>query len=186
MNKKNIFILVGVVVLIVVLVILGTRLGGEKAGEEGEGVSGEDAFRPDNPEALSTVEGGTREVVQEKIATPELGATDVPEGVAVPTNVSQLSGPGGEAGLRDFEIRAENGKFSPNTIVVNDGDIINVIVTAVDGDYNFFFPDFGVYQFVKAGTTAKRQFQATPFGQYEFYCKDCGNDARGTLIVNEK
>jgi len=145
-----------------------------------------DVFRPGNPKALPTVQGGTREVIQRKIATPELGATSTPKGVAVPTNVSQLSGPGGEAALRDFEIKADKGKFSPDTIVVNDGDVVTIHLTAVDADYNIYFPDFGMYLPVKKGETRKSQGQFTGVGQYQFFCKDCNNEAKGTLIVNEK
>jgi rubredoxin len=182
MSKRNIAVLIIVAVVVIVIIVLGARFG----GPGGVTAPSEDAFRPENPDALQTVEGGTREVVKEKIATPELGSTSTPEGVAVPTNFSQISGPGGEAGLRDFELKAEGGEFMPNTIVVNDGDIITIHLTAVDGDYNIFFPDFGVYQEVSQGQTVKRQFQATPFGQYEFYCKECNNEAKGTLIINER
>lgn len=180
MSRKNIVILAVAAVVVLLLVIFGSRF------KEKQESPARDVFRPENPKALQTVEGGTREIVQEKIATPEVGATSTPESVAVPTNVSQLSGPGGEAALRDFEIKAESGKFSPSTIVVNDGDIVTIRLTAVDGDYNIFFPDFGSYLAAKKGETKKTQFQATPFGQYMFSCKDCGNEARGTLIVNEK
>lgn len=176
-------LVIGLVALAVVAILVGVTLAWLSNRTPG---APKDAFRPENPNALQTVEGGTREVVQNAIAAPDVNATSVPEGVAVPTNVSQLSGPGGEAALRNFEIKAEGGKFSPNTIVVNDGDIITIHLTAVDGDYNIFFPDFGVFQAVSQGQTVKRQFQATPFGQYEFFCKDCNNDAKGTLIVNEK
>ena len=100
--------------------------------------------------------------------------------------MTEISGPGGEAALRDFEIRAEGGKYFPDKVVVNDGDIITVKLTAVDGDYNIFFPDFGSYLAAKQGETKKTQFQATPFGQYRFHCEACGNGAEGTLIVNEK
>ncbi len=186
MSKRNILILLTAALIVIVIVIIGAISDGQRPTQQVSPEVSPDVFRPENPRALPTVEGGSREIIEEEIATPELGATSTPEGVAVPTNVSQLSGPAGEAAIRDFEIRAEGGKFSPNIIVVNDGDIITVHLTAVDADYNIFFPDFGSYLAVKKGETRKTQFQTTPFGQYQFFCKDCGNEARGTLIVNEK
>ena len=50
---------------------------------------GQDSMRPENAKALQTVQGGTREVVQTKIATPGEGATSAGKGVAVPTTVVQ-------------------------------------------------------------------------------------------------
>ena len=66
-------------------------------------------------------------------------------------------------------------------------DVITISLTAVDQKYNIFFPDFGVYREAAKGETTKFQFQAYPFGQYKFYCKDiCQSDTAGTLIVNKK
>ena len=178
-------IVAGVFVLAVILVLF-FALRGRVGQEESEALKGPDVFRPGNLEALPTVEGGTREIIKEEIATPELGSTDAPEGVAVPTNVSQLSGPGGEISLRDFEIRAEGGKYVPATIVVNDGDVVKITFTAVDADYDIFIPDFGVLAVAKEGGVVKTQFQAAPFGEYEFFCKNCGDKTEGRLIVNER
>ncbi len=201
MNRKILLTAVIAVAVVATIAIFAARFGGGSEEAAPGAPLGEDVFRPENPDALSTVEGGTREVIQEEIATPEVPAgaaaetgsepaaeapIATPEGIAIPQNVTQVSGPSGEAGFRDFIVRAENGKYFPDKIVVNDGDVITIQLTAVDGDYNIFFPDFGSYLAAKQGETKKTQFQATPFGQYRFYCEACGNGAEGTLIVNQK
>ena len=72
--------------------------------------------------------------------------------------------------------------------MVNEGDVVDLSVTAADKGYDIFFPDFGVQKTAAKGETVKLQFQGYPFGQYKFYCKDsCGStDVSGKLIVNKK
>ena len=61
------------------------------------------------------------------------------------------------------------------------------VIGPEDADYDIFFPDFGVYKELPEGKLATLQFQATPFGKYNFFCKNaCEKEVRGTLIVNER
>mgnify|MGYP001572142523 CR=1 FL=1 len=193
-NKRNIIIGVVAVVVVVGLVWWGlSNQGGQTGtgtgggpGTAGKAVApkGQDAMRPENADALQTVQGGTREVVQTKIATPGEGASSTNKDVAVPTTVVQT----GPSAFRHFDISASGNKYSPNTIVVNEGDVIDLNFTAVDGKYDLFFPDFGIYKAAAKGETVKLQFQGNPYGEYKFYCKDsCGGaKVEGKLIVNKK
>lgn len=137
-----------------------------------------------NPDALETVEGGTREQIKTKIATPEPRDAAPSNDVAVPKNAVEI-GEEKQAALRTFEIRGENGTFSPSTIVVNESDVVEIDLVAVDKDYDIFFPDFGVVKSAKKGTTEKLQFQADLFGEYAFGCKELCK-AEGKFIVNQK
>ncbi len=192
-NKKPlIFAVVGVVVVILIALVVvslkksagpaGVMPGG--VGKGGVVVKGEDAFRPENAKALGTVEGGTREKVEEKIATPSEGSTEAPKSVAVPTIVVET----GPSSFRHFDISASGNAFTPSTIVVNEGDVIDLKFTAEDKAYDLFFPDFGVYKAAAKGETVKLQFQGYPFGSYKFMCKEvCGSaKVEGKLIVNKK
>ena len=139
-NKKPLVIaVVGVVVIVIVaLVVVSLKKsgpsasggGGVKTGAGGVVVKGEDTFRPENAKALETVEGGTREKVEEKVATPDQGATNAPANVAVPSLVVNT----GNSSFRKFDITASGNKFSPSTIVVNEGDVIDIAFTAGDRD----------------------------------------------------
>lgn len=175
-----------VIVIVVVLGFVASQKGWlkplSKIVQPGNGIEGAPAT------GLPTIEGGTRDEISKTVQTPEPGATPTNPEVAVPKSSLDLGGSEGvNASLRDFELKAENGKFFPSTIVVNEMDVITISLTAVDQKYNIFFPDFGVYREAAKGQTTKFQFQAYPFGQYKFYCKDiCGSGATGALIVNKK
>lgn len=189
MDPKQKKILIAVVLVVVLAVLLGIFLAAQRGGltsapaegEKGRG-TGPDVFRPDNPQALPTVEGGTREVLSERIATPDPGATDVKPNVAVPVNLT----PVGSGFIRTFELKGEGDKIVPDTIVVNDGDLVKFIFTAVDKDYVISFPDFGLGPTVKKGESARFQLQATPFGEYKFTCSTCKPVFEGRLLVNKK
>ena len=122
--------------------------------------------------------------MQEKIATPGEGDTEAPKDVAVPTMVVAT----GPAAFRHFDITASGDAYSPSTIVVNEGDVVDLNFTAADKNYDMFFPDFGVYKAAQKGQTVKLQFQGYPFGQYAFRCSEsCGSTkVEGRLIVNKK
>lgn len=189
MQRKQTIIITVLVVVVVVIVILGTQLGGgpgepgaTEGGEEAVEVLGEDVFRPENPEALETVQGGTRETIKEGVATPEAGETAGSEDVAVPVGVT----PVGSAAIRTFELTGEGARITPSTVIVNENDIITIRLSAVDADYDLSFPDFGVYKKVSQGDTAKIQFQGRPYGEYQFSCNLCSGSFEGKLIVNQK
>jgi heme/copper-type cytochrome/quinol oxidase subunit 2 len=183
-------VVVGVVVTVLVIFVFNgprdstteTPVSSDQSGPIT--ILGEDAFRPDNAAALSTVEGGTREELKENLKVPEVGATSTPAEIAVPKSSAVVEGASGSAAIRTFEITADNKTYTPSTIVVNEMDIITIELTSVDDDYNILFPDFGVYRQAAKGTTSKFQFQAYPFGDYEFYCEGCGGMS-GRLVVNK-
>ena len=193
-NKKPfVFAVVGVVVVVIIALVAvslknggvgGPAGGGAVRGKAGVVVKGGDTFRPENEKALSTVEGGTREKVAENIATPTEGSTAAPKNVAVPTVVVAT----GPSSFRHFDITASGNAYSPSTIVVNEGDVIDVSFTASDKAYDIFFSDFGVYKSAAKGQKVSLQFQGYPFGQYKFMCKDaCGGaKVEGKLVVNKK
>ena len=143
------------------------------------------ALRSENPNALPTVIGGNREKIRMDIATPGVGATDLPENVAVPVSVIQA--PNGSAAFRHFNITAEKSAFTPSIIVINEGDVLDISLTAVDRDYSFEFPDMGFAKKITKGTTGNVNFQISNFGQYKFVCAElCSPAVDGTLIVNER
>jgi heme/copper-type cytochrome/quinol oxidase subunit 2 len=138
-------------------------------------------FVPEGSSSLPTVAGGTRHTITENIPTPGPNATNTPANVAIPTTVQQT----GAIALRNFIITGTGGKFSPNTIVINQGDVINLTLVSADATYNIFFPDFGVTLTVPKGSAGSAQFQPPNYGQYQFYCKDvCASSPVGILIVN--
>lgn len=132
---------------------------------------------------LPTVDGGTRRQPEALIPTPEPGDRAPAEGVGVPVSVA----PVGDVNYRVFVIRGEEGKFVPNTIVANAGDSVVLHLQGIDGDYNLFFPDFGVFTFARQGESKRHMFHVPSYGEYDFYCRDiCEGEVKGKLIVNPR
>ena len=179
-------------VIIVALFLIGSGLGwwhlpsnvggGAPAAQTTATTTSAGYVAPNVSNALPTVQGGTRQAVTEQIATPGLNATGTPANVAIPTTVQQT----GDIAARSFTITGTGGQYTPNTIVVNQGDVITLTLKAADGAYNIFFPDFGVTLTAPKGGTASAQFQPSTYGQYKFYCDSgCPGNPTGTLIVNQ-
>ena len=183
------WILAGVVAGIIILALCADvviRLMQTPKVNRGEAmpeVSVQGYLNPDDPNALPTVEGGTRIAVATSVPAPNTAGASSVSGVAVPVKVMAT----GSVSFRQFDISGANGKFSPDTIVVNEGDVIDINLTSEDGTYSMYFPDFAVSLAASRGKTAHVQFQATNYGQYQFYCNgSCVGEPKGTLIVNKK
>jgi len=85
---------------------------------------------------------------------------------------SSPAAPNSEVNLSLYEIKAIKTGFSPSNITVTSGDFVQMKFTAVDGDYDFSMPYFGIYQFVKKGETKDISFQSTNSGTLLFECRD--------------
>jgi len=107
--------------------------------------------------------------------------------IAVPTVVTEAA-PGVEAKFRSFDIKAEGGKFEPSRIIGRVGDTIHVNFTAVDKEYDIYFPSYDMKQTAKAGQTKALEFNAVTSGNFTYYCQLCGGSestAKGNIIIAE-
>jgi len=180
MSKNKIIILIVVIVVIIAIFLWGF-LKNKSQVPQNNGVS--------NTINESAPQSETWQVPPKNVEVPGVGETNVPEGVAVPKNVSPASAVS-DAKIRNFsELKIENNKFTPQEFIVKQGDIFDVNVTAVDKDYDFTQPDYGFYLSIKKGETKRVQFQATAAGKFIFYCKSCGGPEKGpvgSLVVVPK
>jgi heme/copper-type cytochrome/quinol oxidase subunit 2 len=122
----------------------------------------------------------TRTAVPANTVVPDKGATGIPANVAVPA----VQGPGDPAGnvsYRSFNIKIENNVFSPSTVIVKQGDTVNLSLTAVDGNYGFTQPDYGFNAPIAKGQTKNAQFQVLQSGDFLFYCGSCGGPSKGPV-----
>jgi hypothetical protein len=146
-------------------------------------LGGEKLFIGDSSTPVSEVKKDN--LNSSSIPTPELGAKNLPPEVATPVNV--VLAPNGAASFRHFEVQAENGKFSPSIIVVNEKDVVDINLKAVDQDYSFSFPTKGIYRKITKGTSGKLNFQVFSVGEFEFSCSDvCSPAVTGKIIVNSQ
>jgi heme/copper-type cytochrome/quinol oxidase subunit 2 len=122
----------------------------------------------------------TRAAVPLAATVPDKGATDTPSNVAVPS-VEGIGDPSGNVSYRSFNINIRNNAFSPDTVVVNQGDTINLEITAVDANYSFTQPDYGFNILIGKGEKKTVQFQALQSGDFTFYCASCGGPSQGPV-----
>jgi len=87
--------------------------------------------------------------------------------------------------LRNFDIKAEGGKFTPSQIIGKTGDTMMVNFTAIDKDYSIVFPSYNMRQVAKKGETKTLGFHAGESGNFLYYCDICGDNttATGTLVI---
>ncbi|MBI4087634.1 MAG: cupredoxin domain-containing protein [Candidatus Liptonbacteria bacterium] len=169
-SKSNVIVIVVAVAVMALLVVFGVVLK-NKGGNEGPSL-GDSAVSRD-----VTV---TREPAPANVFVPSAGAKNVPANVAVPKAISK-SGPLSDASYRSFTVAADGGRFMPDTVIVKQGDTVDLNITAVDGDYDFTQPDFGFKTVIAKATTQNIQFQATATGRFAFYCSLCGGPSQGPL-----
>jgi len=172
MNKNKIIILIVVIFIIIAIFVWGFLNNKSQTPQNNEA---------SNTTNESATQSQTWQFPPENVEVPEVGQTNVPEGVAVPQNVSPASAVS-DAKIRNFsELKIENNKFTPQEFIVKQGDIFDVNVTAIDKDYDFTQPDYGFNLNIKKGETKRIQFQATAAGKFMFYCKSCGGPEKGPV-----
>ncbi len=89
--------------------------------------------------------------------------------------------------VKIFEIKADNYKFNPDTVVVNEGDKVIIKAIAVDKDHGIGIKAFNIKQPLPKGELIAIEFTADKKGEYSIVCtKFCGWKhfwMKGKLIV---
>lgn len=112
---------------------------------------------------------------------------------SVPTNVvvsepvaSSTAAPGATAEFGIFNLTIDKDGFHPASLVVRQGDIVQIKVTALDGKYDMAIPRKGMYWVINKGQMRPFTFSANEVGTFLFKCRDfCPNGKilQGTLIT---
>jgi heme/copper-type cytochrome/quinol oxidase subunit 2 len=172
LNWRRVLIATGIIGAIIVFGFLGMKFWYEretlKMSKEFE--------EPEYP-------GGLRARDLKKIPVPEPGQK-FQEGVAVPKE-SVKSSPVAESKLRIFEVKGENGTIFPVNFRAYQNDIINIKLTALDQDYDFYLEGYNLQVKAKKGETKTIEFQALNLGVYNFYCSLCSTKEKpaGKIII---
>lgn len=169
-TKREWWIIVAAVILVVIAVIVGYAIRGGTENSSG------------NTGALTTPPSATETVtpVPANIVVPNMGATTTPPNVAVPV-VQGAGDPSGSVSYRSFNISIDAGTYSPDTVIVRQGDTVNLKITAVDGNYGFTQPNYGFNAVILKGKTQTIQFEALQAGDFLFYCASCGGPSNGPV-----
>ena len=90
-------------------------------------------------------------------------------------------------GVRVVKVEAKQYEFIPAKIVVEEGDKVQVDITATDVEHGFALADYGIDQKVAPGKTETVTFTADKPGTHEFHCSVyCGpghREMKGELVV---
>lgn len=170
-QKINLIIAVAVIVLLVFVILFWPRAKTNPLVQN-----------PSTGSQGSVGQLATVAAVPANTTVPNEG-DNVKGGVAVPQiQVPAHPSGAGTGDLRQFAITADNDAFTPATIIVKNGDIIDLEITAVDKNYDFTQPDYGFSAVpVQKGTTAKIQFETLTTGKFTFYCTSCGGPNKGPI-----
>lgn len=114
-----------------------------------------------------------------KITVPEPQSQAESPNIVIPQQ-SIPSSPQSKSKLRTFEIKGEKGAIFPNELRAYQNDILDIVLTSLDQDYDFYLENYNVILNVKKGETKKVQFQASNIGQYNFFCYLCDSRNKPT------
>lgn len=91
---------------------------------------------------------------------------------------------------REFTIRGENFRFSPDRIEVAENDLVKLTLQSVDLPFTFAIDAYRIVKRTGGGQTISFEFRADQPGTFAFYCNMSADarcrDMRGTLIVNAR
>ncbi|MBI4084968.1 MAG: cupredoxin domain-containing protein [Candidatus Liptonbacteria bacterium] len=122
----------------------------------------------------------TRQPVASAVEVPAATSTNLTADTAKPKAVVSAR-PGSSSNIRIFAITASNNKFSPSEVAAYVGDIVHLDITAVDKDYDFYQPDYGLNIFLPEGQKKFVEFQVSATDKYTFYCRSCGGPEKGPI-----
>ena len=175
-TKRELWIIGGAIVLIVVAIVIGYAVrgnggGGSAAQTQTAGTGSATPVAPASP-TVTPVPANT--------TVPNKGASSTPANVAVPV-VQSAGNPSGNVSYRSFNISIDGGAYSPSTVIVKQGDTVNLELTAADANYAFTQPNLGFDIPIAKGKTQRIQFAALQVGDFIFYCASCGGPSKGPV-----
>lgn len=92
-----------------------------------------------------------------------------------------------ESKLMEFNVTAQKWQFTPNTLIVRQGDKVKIKITSTDVTHSFVLKDYNINITIKPNESKVVEFTADRFGIFNFYCGvPCGSghkDMVGTLVV---
>lgn len=171
-NRRNVILIVFVAIALVVLFAV-IKYGASTDTPDSSGGSGM-ASPQTQPGSTTRAQAPANIVVPDKTAV-------VPENIAVPEVVAPAS-PVTNSSYRSFTMKMQAGAFSPNTVIVKEGDTTRVTISAADANYDFIQPDYlGNKISIAKGQSWMWQFDATAAGKFTFYCPSCGGPSKGPI-----
>ncbi len=197
-RAKNWLIILLVVIFLVLAVIVAFVVKQKAATSNKSALPGATSSQPvtsveapvNNVSGAGTASGNQIRIeAPTDIKVPEVNDKTLTEeqkkNISVPTIVTPAA-PGVKSSYRSFNLRGEGGVFAPSKIIVRMGDTVHINFSAVDSDYDFVLPSYGIRATVKKGETKVIEFYAVQDGNYVYYCETCGgvnSKAKGEIVI---
>ena len=93
----------------------------------------------------------------------------------------------GNGDVKEFKMTAKQFTFSPETIEVNKGDKVKLVVTSVDVPHGISIPEYGINERLNPGQPITIEFVADKQGTFTAFCSVfCGSghsSMKGKIIV---
>lgn len=170
MTKKEIAILVGAIVVVAAGVLIGIFTKQTVPEVPGIGTpvipSGEQPVMPPRERYFKTDVPAN--------ATPSQATVEAP---AAPNSVQKL---------KVFDLKISPAGYEPVSFTARRGDLVQIRVAAVGGNYDLEFPYLHLYQSIKAGEIKPISFGVDFTGTVDFLCRDfcgAGREIKGTFIA---
>lgn len=170
MTKKEITILAGAILVVAAGVLIGLLT--KKGEQEIPAV-----VSPVNPPVTQPIAS-----LREKYFKAEVPANAVPS----TATVEAPAAPHSAQKLKVFDLKITANGYEPGSFTARRGDVVQIRVTAVGGNYDLEFPYLHLYQSVRAGETKPVSFGVDFTGTVDFLCRDfCGTNRamKGTFIA---
>jgi heme/copper-type cytochrome/quinol oxidase subunit 2 len=91
---------------------------------------------------------------------------------------------------REFEIVAEQYRFTPDRIEVSQNDLVKITLRSADQHFSFAIDAYRIVKRVGGGQTIAFEFRADRPGTFPFYCNMASDerckDMKGTLVVAQR
>ena len=92
-----------------------------------------------------------------------------------------------EETIKEINVVAKQFSFTPDTIIVNKGDKVKLILTSEDVEHGFAISEYGINEKFSKENSALVEFTADKAGEFEIRCSVvCGSGhsgMKGKLIV---
>ncbi len=89
--------------------------------------------------------------------------------------------------VREILMIAQKYEFIPETVTVQEGERVRLVIESTDVDHGISIPAFGINENLEAGKTTTFEFVADTKGEFPMICSIfCGTghgSMRGTLVV---
>ncbi len=85
-----------------------------------------------------------------------------------------------------FSLVASRDGYSPSSVTVRRGDVIEINLSSEGGDFDLFSPSLGFYVFARRGETKGISFEVPVTGTFSLLCRDhcpSGGTMEGKLVV---